>query len=323
MKNSYFVIIAFLCLNCSSDEKAIEVVDEGITYGAVLRTLQFNNTTFAVGDASGVFSVDLEEQDELDGALFDSVDVYAQFLDNTSSNGGTSSTEVLVKSLLADSFTMGPVGLPRTTLEISFAELLNVTNKGLGDVSCKDQFKIRLDIKLNDGRSFTEGDGSSTVIALGSNFSSPYTYIINIIEPIPDDVFTGIYRVENIVEGPFVNTFLTMEDQLVEVKVGHSKNVRFIEAYYIISHIQFEEEKLFEITIACDEVIFANNQFTSREGSCTFQDPPILLGSDVVNGLANPNDDTVFEVQLQEGYLGFDGGCGFNGHVSRVRFSKQ
>ncbi len=105
--------------------------------------------------------------------------------------------------------------------------------------------------------------------------------------------------------------------------MGHSKNVRFIEAYYIISHIQFEEEKLFEITIACDEVIFANNQFTSREGNCTFQDPPILLGSDIVNGSSDPTDDTVFEVQLQEGYLGFDGGCGFNEHVSRLRFSKQ
>ena len=323
MKYIYFLMIALLCVNCSSDEKTIEVVEEGITYGAVLRTLQFNNTTFIVGDSSGVYSVDLEEQDELDGDLFESVDVYAQFIDNTSSNGGTSSSEVLVKSLPADSFVLGPVGLPRTTLEIPFTDLLNATNKVLNEVSCKDQFKIRLDIKLSDGRSFTEGDGSSTVIALGSNFSSPYTYIINVVEPIQDDLFTGTYRVENIIEGPFMNTFLTREDQLVEVKMGHSKNVRFIEAYYIISHIPFEEEKLFEITIACDEVIFANNQFTSREGSCTFQDPPILLGSDVVNGASDPNDDTVFEVQLQEGYLGFDGGCGFNAHVSRLRFSKQ
>ncbi|MFT5892560.1 MAG: hypothetical protein ACI9Y7_002672, partial [Dokdonia sp.] len=38
MKYIYFLIIAFLCVNCSSDEKTIEVVDEGITYGAVLRT---------------------------------------------------------------------------------------------------------------------------------------------------------------------------------------------------------------------------------------------------------------------------------------------
>lgn len=318
------ILCVFLgMISCDSDEKTTDIVTEEIERGAVLRTLEINNTSFIVGDASGVFSVFLEEQDIEDGDLMERVDIYARFVDNTSGNGGSNSAEVKVGTMLPEDFTDGPHGLPRSPLELSFAELLEATNTSLSDTACKDQFIVRLDIHLTDGRNFTEGDGSSWIIALGSSFSSPYNYTINIVEPIEDQFFTGTYLIEYIEQGPFGVTFITDSTRTVEVTMGHSTNVRFFETYYAVAHVLAEAPKFFEFTVACDEIIFGKNQFTSFEGYCTYASPPILLGPGIPNGTASELDDSVFELNVTEGYLGFDGGCGFGTQVSKMRFSKQ
>lgn len=316
-------LLLLLVVGCSEDDKTTDVVTENIERGAVLRTLQLNNTNFIVGDASGVFSVFLEEQDIEDGDLMERVDVYVRFIDNTSENGGSNSAEAKVSTLFPDDFTEGPLGLPRTTLEVPFTEIMQVTNTSLDQISCKDQFIIRLDIHLKDGRNFTEGDGSSWIIGLGSSFSSPYNYTINVVEPIGDQLFTGTYLIEYEVRGPFGVTFITDRSRTVEVTVGHSPNVRLFETYYANSHVLAESPKFFEFTVACDEIVFAKNQFTSFEGYCTFSAPPILIGPGIPNGAANPMDDSVFGLNVTEGYLGFDGGCGFGTVVSEMIFSKQ
>jgi hypothetical protein len=317
------ILLVLILVGCDDDEKAIEAVTENIERGAVLRTLSLNNTNFLVGDATGVFSVSLEEQDIQDGDLMERVDIYARFIDNTPENGGSNSVEAKVRTLLPDDFADGPLGLPRTTLEIPITQLMEATSMSMGQMLCKDQFIVRLDIHLKDGRNFTEGDGSSWIIGLGSSFSSPYNYTINIVEPIEDQLFTGTYLIENVVRGPFGVTFVTDQSLTVEVIVGHSPNVRLFETYYAAAHILAEQPKFFEFTVACDEIVFAKNQFTSFEGYCTFSSPPILIGPGIPNGAVNPIDDSVFELNVTEGYLGFDGGCGFGTVVSELKFSKQ
>lgn len=331
MKNRYFIALAFLCINCSSDEKTIEVVINDIERGAVIRTLSVNYAEFHPGDLTSTFNVDLEEQDLENGDLLNEVDVYIRFLDNTVTTGNSSTPEVLYKTFTASDFTTGPDDLPRTNLSISYQEALEATGLTENLVECKDQFLVRLDLKLTDGRSFSHGDSSSDIIAFDTFFSSPFCYTINVVEPIPEDAFTGIYNMESLINSARLDVpvFTEVEEDfsaliaLFEIRKGHSTNTRVFDAFYANGHRGGERVRTFEFTVACDEIIFQKNQYTSYRSACTFQDPTILLGPSDNNGSSNPSDDTVFTLRVLEGYLGFDGGCGFGTHEAIVKFSKQ
>ena len=325
MRYLYLCLILLLLLSaCSNDDqKAAVVIEETIERGAVLRTIALDNTTFLTGDSNAVFRVRLEEQDERDGNLMDRVDVYAQFVDRTPENGLENKVEVLIKTLGPEDFENGPVGLPRTTLEVPLSMLLSTLDLDMDALHCTDQFIIRLDIHLTDGRHFTEGDGSSWVIGLGSSFSSPYVYTVQVADAIEPAAFTGVYQISYIERGPFGVTFITDQTETVRIVKGHSPNVRIFESYYGLSHPLAEKPKFFLFTVACDQIHFGKHQFTSFEGYCNFFSPPILIGPGATANTANPNDDSVFILNVPEGYLGFDGGCGFGSTQSSMRFSKQ
>lgn len=331
MKHLYLLIIAFLCINCSSDEKAIEVVLNDIEHGAVIRTLTVNYAEFHPGDLNSTFNVDIEEQDLENGDLLDEIDVYIRFLDNTVATGNASTQEVLYKTFIKSDFTVGANGFPLTNLSISYQEAIDATGVTESLIQCKDQFLIRLDLKLTDGRSFSFGDSSSDIIAFDTFFSSPFCYTINVVEPIGEDVFTGVYDMESLVNSARLDVpvFTELEEDfsaliaLFEIRKGHSTNTRVFDGFYANGHRGGERFRTFEFTVACDEIIFQKNQFSSYRSACTFQDPTILLGPSDTNGTVNSSDDTVFTMNVLEGYLGFDGGCGFGSHEAIVKFSKQ
>ncbi|MDE0599135.1 MAG: hypothetical protein OSB51_08170, partial [Dokdonia donghaensis] len=75
MKKIYFIILVGILTTCSDDEKAIEVVTEEIERGAVLRNITRIQNNFEAGDLTSAFAVEIEEQDEEDGALLDFVRV--------------------------------------------------------------------------------------------------------------------------------------------------------------------------------------------------------------------------------------------------------
>lgn len=320
MKKILLILLA-TALSCNTDESTAVIVDNGITYGAIARTLGFENAEFQVGETDSFFSVQLEEQDEEDGDLMEAVDVYISFKDNNPENGVMETSEVLLKSLDRDQWELGPDNLPRTSLVVTYAEALAATNLTVSQVLCKDQFLFRLDIRLLDGRSFTTGTAGSGIIAYNTFFSSPYCYIVNVVEPIPEDDFTGTYQMESILDGPFGPTLIGTE--FLEIENGHSNTVRQVLLQHPAAHL--EQPIYYTFSFVCDEVIFGKNQFTSVEASCSpfGIDAPILLGPGEENAPFNPFDDSVFEVWFVEGYLGFDGQCGFGTAPSKLRFTKQ
>ena len=217
-------------------------------------------------------------------------------------------------------FTIGQFGKPRASLTISFEEALQAFDMSMEQISCKDQFEARINLKLSDGRSFTTGQSSSKILAADDFWSSPFCYTINIIEPIEEDAFTGLYLLESVVDGPLGATFGDAS-QFVEIYKGHSTNVREMRLRHRLS-IDQEQPRIFRFTIVCDVAVFSKDLLSSKIGFCGI-DPAILLGPDVVNATIDPNDDTVFELWFVEGYLGFDGNCGFGTAPSRIRLSKQ
>jgi len=320
------VILTCLIVSCSSDEKTSGLIGGEVDSGAFVRTLGFNNSDVIQGDPTSTFSVNLEVQDEEDGGLLDNLEVFAKFKDNTPANGNLTSQEFLVKTISSGSFITGPIGLPRFTLELTLSELLSATSISNDATLCKDQFLIRLKLNLTDGRSFSVDAGSSsTIIGFDTLFSSPFCYSVTLVDPLGDQ-FIGMYRYSSIIDGPIGPTF--GQPKVVEIKRGSSVNSRTFEANYIVSRLN-EPARTFNFLVACDELIFGKNQISSffswcrPEGGFSFGGPPILLGPDTQNSMVNYDDDSTFELQFVEGYLGWDGDCDFGTTPVRILFTKQ
>jgi hypothetical protein len=316
VKLQIFIIgILLVVASCGEDEKAIETATDNREIGAYLRTTETINADFAVNVGEDIFSIELEAHDEQDGQLLEEVEVFLSFKPFQSQ----SSSEILLKVLESAIFEIGEFGKPRTTLNISFTEAAESLGLQIAQVNCKDQFEVRLNYKLIDGRSFTIGQSSSKIIAADDFWSSPFCYTINIIEPIPQDLFTGIYTIENLLDGPLGPTF--GNTAIVEITKGHSTNTREMRLRHRLS-IPQEQPRIFRFTVSCDQSVFSKNLLSSKIGFCDI-DPAILLGPDTENGPLDMEDDTVFELWFVEGYLGFDGNCGFETAPSRLKFSKQ
>jgi len=163
--------------SCESDDKAIDQVFDGVSYGAVLRKLEITSGSYNLSDLNSAFSIIVEEQDEEYGALLSEVDVYV--------SGGQSSTEALQQTVPASAFTIGDKGLPVTEISVTLGEALTAlglgSNYGVGDV-----FTIRLSLKLTDGREFSASSASGSL--QGSYFASPFLYNSAILcTPKPGD----------------------------------------------------------------------------------------------------------------------------------------
>ncbi len=309
----------FVVFSCNTDDKPIETVLYDFENGAFLRTVATRNCEFHVGEPTSLFSIDIEEQDKLDGALMESVDVFVQFLDQTVEGSNYSTEEIHLETLTPEDFAVGSFNLPVTTLEYSFNELSEAVGVPIPQIVCKDQFIIRLVLSLSNGLVFSNDNSSACILVRDTQYGSPFLYTINVVEPIDQSMFTGLYRYESIVDGPFGPTF--GEPFVVEVINGHSNNVR--EVYF--DNFPTRPPRGYLFTIACDETIFEKNQnrYNTLNGECLNTGMPIVLGPDTVNAVIDPLDDSIFELWFVEGYLGFDGGFGFGTQPSRLRFTKQ
>lgn len=330
MKYNYvFLLLVGVLCSCSTDEKAIEVVTEEVERGAVIRTTAINNVDFDINDLQSTFHIEVEEMDIEDGGLLEEVEVSISFKDNTPSNGTNSVSATLFETIPASEWVTGANGLPITSLVYTYQELITITGLTASQVAVKDQFLVHLNLKLTDNRVFNASNASSIILAFNTFFSSPFCYTINVIEPIAEDLFVGTYRMESIVDGPNGQTFVDINGQpfsngsLVEVVKGHSTNTREFMARHNLHHVSIEAPRPWEFTVVDNQIVMGKNQLSSPEGYCIFNAAPTLLGPDSTNGAANPIDDTVFELWFVEGYLGFDGECGYVTAPSRYRFSKQ
>lgn len=203
------ITIALTAFSCQESDNAIDQVFEGTTYGAILRTVSLNSGEFNSYDLNSKFDVDIEEQDQEDGALLDNVEVYLEF----------KGTEVLLKSIPAAAFTAGPYGLPRTNVSVTLQEAVTALGLSSSDYTGGDALPVRLQLNLTDGRSFTDTDASGSL--QGSYFSSPYKYN-TVIKCIPTSAIPGNYRV-NMVDtygDGWNGGYLSVKVDGVESKMG-------------------------------------------------------------------------------------------------------
>ncbi len=197
MKNLKFYLIfaiSVIVAACSTEDKLVDTVEATVTRGAVLRTIANDPSTFVFDDPTSVWSITWEAQDIEDGALFDDIEVYVDFVDNTPEDGTVETAEAFLTSIDISEFEGDVWGLPRVDYSIDYQSVLDALGIPFSTTYASDQINFRVVINLIDGRSITNTDLSGTVSG-GSFFSSPLNYRANVVCP-PKAGTIGTWQVD-------------------------------------------------------------------------------------------------------------------------------
>lgn len=312
-----YVLILLLAISCSTDDKTIDIVFEGIERGAVLRNINKVSKDFIHNDFESAFEIEIEEQDLEEGDLLDFVRVYIEFRDHTAGGSDSSTQEITLKDIQAEAFNIGPDALPRTTFLVTYQEAIDALSINSGLIEPGDQFGLRLEIHLTDGRTFSTINGSASILTDACFFRSPYRYEINVIEIIPNDLFTGTYSYEVVTDTDNPATGI-INQGIVSIVASNLPNTR---------RTGIIGEGL-EFTIAGENVypkIYQSVNLFCRESA-----PHILSGpNDSSFGVLDLNDDSVFFLDIDIGFEGWDGTLDSNGNMPgipvlyRFKFTKQ
>ncbi|MDB4134314.1 hypothetical protein N9596_03850 [Flavobacteriaceae bacterium] len=179
MKNIFKILICSLLMvsfSCQDSENTIDTVLDYET-GAILRTISVDSQLLNASDPNSLFSVTIEEQDEQDGGLLQEVRVLVELRDLTTDFTTPDTGEVLVQTIPASEFSTGPVGLPRTQVNMAFGDAAAALGLPLDPetgYNPGDIFVVKLELVLTDGRVF--GASSAAGIITGGFFSSPFQY---------------------------------------------------------------------------------------------------------------------------------------------------
>lgn len=263
----FFTALALTSLMFTSCDEGDVVVDDvtGNTQrGAILRTVNLISNELPIGKADASFSVELEVQSDQNGELVDNIEVYLGFRDNTVEDGADDldKDEQLIATLPKSNFTIGEFGLPRTSYSITLAEMLSTTGVNEADLDGGDQFSIRFELVLNDGRRFSFAQNSGNLT--GSYFSSPFLYTPTVICEVPADKFVGTYLLTTDASTPSpAGGGATWTGGGVEVtlSVGETSSQRIFEAVYL-ADLGFTGANEFVFDLVCGEVVIASAQST-------------------------------------------------------------
>ena len=197
---TYIVLLS----GCVEDEKLpFERITEAADTAGGLRTISLISPSIDLNDITNAeFAVEVEEWDDQDGGLLESVDVFVQFQDFTPDNGDSSVPEQMFKTIPNADFTRNATtNLPRTIIRASAQEAIDLL--GLDptvDIDGGDIFRFRLSLNLSDGSVFSSGNLEGNVT--GVFFSSPFSYPANVVCNLDASLFAGNYQME-FVSGTF------------------------------------------------------------------------------------------------------------------------
>lgn len=172
-------IISLACEETTTVDQVLEEVGTG----AVLRTrdetnnLVFNDETKSFTPESN-YVLFLEEQDEENGALLESVDIFVNFQDNSTEEADDTditTEETLLQTLSASDFSEGERGLPVITLTYTADQLVEITGIDESQIFGKDRFEFRMVLALTNGQSYTNTDVGGPVTG-GAYFAAPFEY---------------------------------------------------------------------------------------------------------------------------------------------------
>ena len=293
---------------CEDGDKVFDQIVEQETRGAILRTTNVISNDLPIGDPSGNFSVELEIQDQENGTLVTDVEVYIGFNDNTADVGpGTNVAESLFETLSSSTFTIGEFGLPRFTYMVTLPDMLSFVGRNDSDITGGDQFTVRFELVLSDGRRYSAADNSGTLT--GSYFNSPFLYSPTVICPIPDGAFTGTYTSVQNTAGIFGQVVTDTDHEVTAA----GTSIRNIAAQVYPQFGGFDATLTFDLV--CDNIIF----FPYDTGLACAGAPTITYAASATVTGYDVNDDSEFTLIFDE----FGGTCGADAAGVSVTFTKN
>ncbi|MGB3152891.1 MAG: hypothetical protein WBB27_19705 [Maribacter sp.] len=195
------VTLGFVCtISCAPDDNVALELENGTVPGIVVRTLSLTGTTFNFFNVpESVLAVDFEIQAP-EGDVVSEVQIFVDFQDNTffdsefNTNGTTAVDETLIQTIGASELTSGRFGYPTGSFSFGYQELLDAAGiqNNLDDVYNSDQIVVRLEVVMEDGRSFTNLGTNSPSLEDGF-FLSPFRYFSTISCPV---VVIGDYTID-------------------------------------------------------------------------------------------------------------------------------
>jgi hypothetical protein len=177
--------------SCSNEDKVTDQVFAGIKSGVTLKTIKVDSPTFNFLDTSSKWEATLEMRGTNNDNRAKEVKVYVKH-----TTAGVTSAEKLLKTFPASVFVnAAPYDLPNAKLSATFAETLAALSLVPGKYTAADKFTMRLEVVLEDGRTYTDANASGTITG-GSFFSSSFAYTVQFACPLTDaSLFNGNYKV--------------------------------------------------------------------------------------------------------------------------------
>lgn len=278
-------VVALFAVSCEKDSNnTIDQVLEGVDSGAVLRTINVISGELPIGVEGAKFEVEVEAQDNQNGDLLQSVDVFVALTDNSPDNGDSSAAEVQIATVDRAAFSPGPFGLPRGIVSVSLDEMLGALGVTEGDLFGGDVFNVRLALNLTDGRVFSVNNAGG--IITGGFFNSPFQYAPTVICPVEETYMVGEYLIEEIT--PYVDGPTFDDGSIVTVSVGDFSTERFFLTSNYPDYCTTPND--FRYTLVCGNIIVPLQESNCACGSgADYFGPP--LGDASTYDLS---DDTVF-----------------------------
>ena len=299
INTKFFAVLGLISLmftSCDEGDAVVDDVTANTKRGAILRTVELISNELPIGVADGSFMVELEVQSEENGTLVNSVEVHVGFRDNTDDVGpGTNVDQQLFATVDKSTFTTGEFGLPRFTYSATLPEMLAFVGRTEAEITGGDQFEVRFELVLDDGRRFSFAQNSGTLT--GSYFSSPFLYTPTVICPIPDGAFTGMYSLVQENDGPLGTTFENGTYEIVAT--GGTSRAIDVNAYPQFGG--FARTFLFELI--CDSFKVGD---VDTGLACVAGEPTVLYGPADTTTTYDVNDDSVIVITFKE----TGGSCG-------------
>ncbi|MEP0262810.1 hypothetical protein [Dokdonia sp.] len=308
-----------LLFSCDEDDKVTTVVQDTVETGAILRTIEIieNSIPIAIENGqttiadSAMLSIIIEEQDEQQGALLQSVDVYTIFTDGSPDTGDTTAAitdEVFLGTIPLDLFETGPFGLPRTSFEIQASELISAVNLTPDALFGGDTFTTRLALNLTDGRVFSTDNAGG--IVTGGFFNSPFQYSTPVVCNLSTDSFVGEYLIEEIT--PYVDGPTFADGSVVEVLIGSTDTERLFFTPNYPDYCSTPND--FNFLFVCGEIVVP-----IQESNCSCSSGADYFGPTDAPANYDANDDTVFFVTFENDV---QSDCA-SPEITTYRFTKQ
>lgn len=282
--------------SCEDGDQVFDQIQSNVERGAVLRTVDLTSNELPIGKADARFAATLEAQTQEEGDNVSQIEVYVGFRDNTVEEGAEDKdvAEALFSTIPSSEFYTGEFGYPRVDVSVALSEMLNFTGVAEEDLFGGDQFEVRFELVLDDGRRFSFADNSGTLT--GSFFSSPFLYTPTVVCPVESDMFVGQYMIEQVTPGIFAsNTW--GDGTIVELSIGETSTQRVFSAVYLPDFGIGNGPREFKFDLVCETVLVPGGQASGLQcsGGILFgppQDNPV--------GLYDKDDDTTFTIVFRD-----------------------